>query len=109
MTVFTANERIPLPVIDSSMASLIECKLKQVKSITTSAGIRFLKIFGDELWSCQADGITVYDITLKQLRHMELDFTNDAALLSHGNIVIAGHNFFKEITKTGTLAQVKRS
>ena len=77
---------------------LIEPKRKRL-SLRPNA----LKRIGDNLWSCQEDGISIFNSNLKLLRTFNHLGAMDVASLANGNIVIAGYRYLKEISPTGKL------
>ena len=65
-----------------------------MKQITLPEYARALKVKDNELWSCQRDGIAVYDKELKLLRtmgeHGGYPIVRSVALLSDDTVVVAG-------------------
>ena len=53
------------------LADMLHKKMKSIKRVDLSANIVSLKVMESELWSCQWDGITVFDDHLNILRTMK--------------------------------------
>ena len=75
-------------------------KLKQVNTIEASDYPWSLKLIDGEIWCRQNDGLSVFNTRLTPLRRMDIGYVFDVALLSRGNVVIAGNNLF-EMSKSG--------
>ena len=50
---------------------MLSHELKKAKDVELSHTPISLKLIDNEVWSCQSDGITVYDEKLKRVRTME--------------------------------------
>ena len=80
---------------------IVNQELVETKKVILSHKANSLKLIGKELWSCQEDGISVYNKNLKHVRKMLHLGTMDVAALSNDELVIAGLRFLKVISKTG--------
>ena len=89
-------------ILTLNLASdIVGRKLKQVKTIKPSHDPWSLKLIDGEIWSCQSDGVSVFDTTLTPVKHLNIDCTYDVALLSAGNVVFAAWSL-RELSKSGT-------
>ena len=83
---------------------LLHNRLELKKEVDLSAQSKTLKVIDNELWSCQWDGIAVYDDEVKLLRtmtgHGGHNAVESAVLLSNDRVVVAGVNLFIS-TKSG--------
>ena len=59
-----------------------------------------LKLIDGEIWCCQTDGVTVYDIALTPVRCMNTSSTKDVALPLRGIVVIAKDTLYEK-SKSG--------
>ena len=73
---------------------------KQVKLSTWSFS---LKRVGDELWSCQRDGITVFTGDLEEQRKLlpQTGYVTSAALMPDNNVLVSCRKGLIVVTKEG--------
>ena len=88
-------------VMNDLRSLLLNQNLKYSKQVIMSAFPWSLKLVGDELWSCQEDGISVYGPDFLLVRSIHLRWTRSAALLPDGNVVIAGLSGLQKVSKAG--------
>ena len=78
--------------------------MKKTKDLKLSDNQNSLKLIDGELWSCQDDGIAVYDENLKRVRTIEgagnKKWVNSVVLLSDDTVVVAGCNLYQS-SKSG--------
>ena len=83
---------------------LLTTELKLIKQVYLSERPSALKVIDNELWSCQWDGIAVYDDDLKLLRTMrghDDPAVEGVAFLSDDRVVVAGGFDLYISTKSG--------
>ena len=92
---------------NSLALDMIGRKLNQVKHIKISDHPWSLKFIDGEIWSCQGDGVSVYDTALNPVRQLTTGHGFDVALLPGGNVVIAW-SVLCEMSKSGKTIHIKR-
>ena len=86
---------------------MLHNELTRNNKVQLSKWPRSLKLIDNELWSCQWDGISVYDKALKLLRTMRgngaVPCVHSVALLADGTVAVAGAWRLYQSSKQGRL------
>ena len=84
---------------------MLRKEMKSIKRVDLSAKPVLLRVMGSELWSCQGEGITVYDSQLKILRtmkgHGDHPVVRSIAEISDDAVAVAGAFNLNLSTKSG--------
>ena len=80
-------------------------ELKQVGYVQISDSPGSIKIIDNEIWSCQRDGITVYDKELQQLHtikaHSHRPYVRSVILLFDDTVAVACSEHLYQSSRTG--------
>ena len=87
---------------------LLDHVWEEVMQISTTAFTPTIRRIGDELWSCQRDGVVVLNSELEEVRRIGCGTCSSAALLDSGDVVCSTKVGLKTISKSGNNAMISK-